>query len=95
MARMSVNPTTIVPPPGYRAVVDHDGTVSFESTGEILDKTIGWRVPASEYAGYLPFLEAFPERNWATAMRWLMARPAVKAEIAARIEASARPRRSA
>lgn len=82
----------IIPPHGYRAVTSDGGVTTFEPTGELLDKTIGWRVTASEYASLLTFVEAFPQRTWSAAMRWLIDQPAVRQEMSQRVAASARRR---
>lgn len=62
--------------------------VDVATPAEPLTRTIAWRVPTSEYVGFIPLLETFPERSWAKAFRWLFDDPRVKAVIDERIAGS-------
>lgn len=89
MRSMSTAPTPqIVLPPGYHMVTKQDGTTAVEPTGEVLTRTVAWRVTPTDYADLKVFFETFPNGSVAQAMRFLMDHPEVRAVMASRVAAS-------
>lgn len=58
------------------------------------DRTVAFRLYGTEYADLVPLIESFPQRKASTAMRWLLAHPAVKALIDERVRGLTRSRDS-
>lgn len=67
-----------------------DGYGGWEIIGERepLAKPVAWRVPMSDYADMLTFIETFPERTLSTAMRWLWRHPDVQKVIMDKIRSA-------
>ncbi len=72
-----------------------DGVGGYRVIGESepLSKTVAWRIPMSEHSELLTFVESFPERTLAAAMRWLMRQPEVRTLMREKVRAAARPAR--
>jgi hypothetical protein len=55
---------------------------------EPMSKTVAFRLPASTYSEMLALVEAFPDRSWGSAMRWLLGDDRVLEVIRGRVAAS-------
>lgn len=75
-------------PVGYVLVESEDGGWRIEKSEERLSKSVSWRVTPSEMAMLKPFFDSFPGGKPTEAMRWLVNRPAVRAEMSTRVEES-------
>jgi hypothetical protein len=91
---MSTVVKNLVVPEGYIAV-ERDGRVIVERSGETLSKTMAFRVTPSTYSELVPFFESFPDGSPTSAFRWLLEHDDVRALMADRIRAQAKPRRRA
>lgn len=86
--------TKIVLAPGLHSVRQEDGTIRIEPSGEHKDRTVAFRVTAGQFATEIqPFVESFPERQFATAFRWLLEQPAVRDVMQSRVGAVTTRRR--
>lgn len=83
---------TIKLAPGLHAVT-RDGITHIEPSGERRDKTIAFRLTASEYLELQPFIDSFPQRQSGIAIRWLLENEDVRKIMAARITNQTRKRR--
>lgn len=84
-----VDVESLVLPPGCVLVRNDDGTTEIvKRPGRSVVRTIGFRVdPAMELELY-DFFDAFPNARAATAMRWLLSQPEVKAVMQRKIAQS-------
>lgn len=64
-------------PPGLSLVPDGAGGFDLVSEKELLSRTVAFRLPMSDYASLQVFIESFPERTVAVALRWLLRHPDV------------------
>lgn len=78
--------------PGLHAVT-RDGVTHIEPSGERRDKTIAFRLTASEYLELQPFIDSFPQRQSGVAIRWLLENDDVRKVMAGRIVGQTRKRR--
>lgn len=79
-------------PFGYEAVEVEPGRIEVRKISDtLLTKAISFRVTTEEWNRLQTFREAFPERTWSSAFRWLLGDPDVAARIKSRIEAAMRP----
>lgn len=81
----SQRPDVIVPV-GFQLVERDWGWTIEADPKERLSSTISFRVTSAEYSAWRIFVETFPERTFAVAMRWLRAQPTVADLIRGRIE---------
>jgi len=70
-----------------------DGYV-VKRSGDLLSKTIAFRLSAGHYADIRPFLESFPQRSWAAAMRWLLSDERVRAVMAERVRSTSKRKKA-
>lgn len=79
-------------PPGYEIVVEDDGTSTVRRHADsVLSQTITFRTTTAEKNKLLPLVEAFPERTWSVAFKWLVGHPGVQEIIKAKVESAMRP----
>lgn len=76
----------IILPPGFVLIDNPDGTQEVVAMGERLNKTVAFRVTASEYMALLPFFEAFPGGRGSVALRWLVSQPEVMDVIRRKVD---------
>lgn len=81
-------------PRGYEiAIISGKPKLRKKTSKEPANRTIAFRCQPSVYARLIPFVESFEEREWGTALRWLLDDETVKAVISERIRSQARPAR--
>ena len=72
-------------PPGMTVREQDDGTYIVEKSEVAFSKTVAFRMSSAMFADMLPFLASFPQRSWASGMRWLLEQPETVAAIERRM----------